>query len=228
MFTSRRLKTPKAILDRAVSFKPRRQVIILFSGGEPTLSPYYLEAVAYAKKIGFYRILAATNGIRFAEDLEFCKAAKAAGQHGVYLQFDGVSEEKNKHRGVGNLFDVKLRAIENLAAAGIKVTLVVTIVNNLNNDGIGQIVEFAAKNIDKVQTIAFQPVSFTGRDEDISDELRKKWRYTLAGMTHDLKRSTGRKHSTVARLVPALFLFGIHERDGHVAGRRCSLGLVVM
>ena len=141
----------------------------------------------YAKKIGFYRILAATNGIRFAEDIEFCKAAKAAGQHGVYLQFDGVSEEKNKHRGVGNLFDVKLRAIENLASVGIKVTLVVTIVNNLNNDGIGQIVEFAAKNIDKVQTIAFQPVSFTGRDEDISDELRTKWRYTLAGMTHDLK-----------------------------------------
>ncbi|MDQ1523706.1 MAG: 7,8-dihydro-6-hydroxymethylpterin dimethyltransferase, partial [Pyrinomonadaceae bacterium] len=101
----------KAILDRAVSFKPKRQVIILFSGGEPTLSPYYLEAVAYAKKIGFYRILAATNGIRFAEDIEFCRQAKEAGQHGVYLQFDGVSEEKNKHRGVGNLFDVKLRAI---------------------------------------------------------------------------------------------------------------------
>jgi 7,8-dihydro-6-hydroxymethylpterin dimethyltransferase len=176
----------KAILDRAVSFKPRRQVIILFSGGEPTLSPYYLDAVAYAKKIGFYRILAATNGIRFAEDIEFCKAAKAAGQHGVYLQFDGVGEEKNKHRGVGNLFDVKVRAIENLAKVGIKVTLVVTIVNSINNDAIGQIVEFAAKNIDKVQTIAFQPVSFTGRDEDISDELRKKWRYTLSGMTHDL------------------------------------------
>ncbi len=181
----------KAILDRAVSFKPKRQVIILFSGGEPTLSPYYLDAVAYAKKIGFYRILAATNGIRFAEDLEFCKQAKAAGQHGVYLQFDGVGEEKNKHRGVGNLFDVKVRAIENLAKVGIKVTLVVTIVNSINNDAIGQIVEFAAKNIDKVQTIAFQPVSFTGRDEDISDDLRTKWRYTLAGMTHDLKDQLG-------------------------------------
>jgi uncharacterized radical SAM superfamily Fe-S cluster-containing enzyme len=181
----------KAILDRAVSFKPKRQVIILFSGGEPTLSPYYLEAVAYAKKIGFYRILAATNGIRFAEDIEFCKAAKAAGQHGVYLQFDGVGEEKNKHRGVGNLFDVKVRAIENLAKVGIKVTLVVTIVNSINNDAIGQIVEFAAKNIDKVQTIAFQPVSFTGRDEDISDELRTKWRYTLAGMAHDLNDQLG-------------------------------------
>src|SRR5947209_8397917 len=102
--------------------------------GEPTLSPYFLDAVAYAKKVGFYRILAATNGIRYAEDIEFCKAAKAAGQHGVYLQFDGVSEEKNKHRGVGNLFDVKLRAIENLASVGIKVTLVTTIVNTINNE----------------------------------------------------------------------------------------------
>jgi uncharacterized radical SAM superfamily Fe-S cluster-containing enzyme len=178
----------KAILDRAVSFKPRRQIIILFSGGEPTLSPYFLDAVAYAKKVGFYRILAATNGIRYAEDIEFCKAAKEAGQHGVYLQFDGVSEEKNKHRGVGNLFDVKLRAIENLASVGIKVTLVTTIVNTINNDDIGRIVEFAAKNIDKVQTIAFQPVSFTGRDEDVPDAVREKQRYTLAGMAEDLDK----------------------------------------
>jgi uncharacterized radical SAM superfamily Fe-S cluster-containing enzyme len=177
----------KAILDRAVSFKPKRQIIILFSGGEPTLSPYFLDAVAYAKKVGFYRILAATNGIRYAEDIEFCKAAKAAGQHGVYLQFDGTNEADNQHRGVGNLFDVKLKAIENLAAVGIKVTLVTTIVNSWNNEGIGSIVKFAAENIDKVQTIAFQPVSFTGRDEDIADADRIKQRYTLAGMTHDLK-----------------------------------------
>jgi uncharacterized radical SAM superfamily Fe-S cluster-containing enzyme len=177
----------KAILDRAISFKPRRQIIILFSGGEPTLSPYFLDAVAYAKKVGFYRILAATNGIRYAEDIEFCRQAKEAGQHGVYLQFDGVSEEKNAHRGVGNLFDVKLRAIENLASVGIKVTLVTTIVNTINNDDIGRIVEFAAKNIDKVQTIAFQPVSFTGRDEDVPDVIREQQRYTLAGMAQDLE-----------------------------------------
>ncbi|MCA1631070.1 MAG: radical SAM protein [Acidobacteria bacterium] len=181
----------KAILDRAVSFKPKRQIIILFSGGEPTLSPYFLEAVAYAKKVGFYRILAATNGIRYAEDIEFCKQAKEAGQHGVYLQFDGVSEEKNKHRGVGNLFDVKLKAIENLASVGIKVTLVTTIVNTINNDGIGEIVSFAAQNIDKVQTIAFQPVSFTGRDEDVPDDVRIRQRYTLACMADDLESQLG-------------------------------------
>ena len=178
----------KAILDRAISFKPRRQIIILFSGGEPTLSPFFLEAVAYAKKIGFYRLMAATNGIRFAQSEEFTREAYEAGLHGAYLQFDGVTNEKNEHRGVGNLLDVKLRAIENMAKVGMKTTLVTTIVNGINNDGIGPIVEFAAKNIDKVQTIAFQPVSFTGRDEEIDDETRASQRYTLSQMTQELQR----------------------------------------
>jgi uncharacterized radical SAM superfamily Fe-S cluster-containing enzyme len=181
----------KAILDRAVSFKPRRQIIILFSGGEPTLSPFFLEAVAYAKKIGFYRILAATNGIRFAQSEEFTAQAKEAGLHGTYLQFDGTTNEKNQHRGVGNLFDVKLQAIENMAKVGMKTTLVTTIVNGINNDGIGPIVDFAARNIDKIQTIAFQPVSFTGRDEEVDDETRYAQRYTLAQMTEDLKGQLG-------------------------------------
>src|SRR5439155_17659226 len=168
----------KAILDRAISFKPKRQVIILFSGGEPTLSPFFLEAVAYAKQIGFYRVLAATNGIRFAQDPEFTRTAREAGLHGAYLQFDGTTNEMNQHRGVGNLFDCKLQAIENMAAVGMKTTLITTIVNGGNNDGVGPIVDFAVRNIDKIQTIAFQPVSFTGRDEDIDDEMRSARRYT--------------------------------------------------
>jgi 7,8-dihydro-6-hydroxymethylpterin dimethyltransferase len=180
------LKEIKAVLDQAISFKPRRQIIILFSGGEPTLSPYFLEAVAYAKSIGFYRILAATNGIRFAQSEEFTHQAFNAGLHGTYLQFDGVTNEINAHRGVANLFDVKMKAIENMAKAGMKTTLVTTVLNNVNKDAIGSIVEFAIKNTDKVQTVVFQPVSFTGRDESIDDESRRAQRYTLAQMVEDL------------------------------------------
>ncbi len=181
----------KAILDRAVSFKPRRQIIVLLSGGEPTLSPHFLDAVAYAKKIGFYRVLAATNGIRFAQSEEFTRRAHEAGLHGAYLQFDGTTNEKNQHRGVGNLFDVKLQAIENMAKVGMKTTLVTTIVNTINNDMVGPIVDFAVRNIDKIQTIAFQPVSFTGRDEEIDDEARYRQRYTLSMMAEDLKSGLG-------------------------------------
>jgi hypothetical protein len=32
----------------------------------------------------------------------------------AYLQFDGTGNAANAHRMVGNLFDVKLKAIENL------------------------------------------------------------------------------------------------------------------
>ena len=109
----------------------------------------------------------------------------------AYLQFDGVSEDANAHRKVGNLFDVKLRAIEALHAAGIDVCLVVTIVNTVNDDQVGPIVKFALQNCDKISFVSFQPVSFTGRDEDISDAERHAKRYTLSHLAEDIKRQTG-------------------------------------
>jgi len=179
------------ILDDAVTIKPRRQLSVQFSGGEPTLSPFFLEAVEYARKVGYFCVQCASNGIRFAQEPEFCKQAKAAGLRLCYLQFDGVTNEANSHRKVGNLFDVKLRAIENLAAAGIDVVLVVTVVNGVNQDQVGPIVQFAIDNADKVTVVSFQPVSFTGRDEEISDEQRYAQRYTLSHLAHDLHDQLG-------------------------------------
>jgi tetraether lipid synthase len=181
----------RQILDNSIDVKPRRQMSVQFSGGEPTLSPYFLEAVAYARKVGYQSVQAATNGIRFAQDLDFARRAKAAGLRLAYLQFDGVTNEANGHRGVGNLYDVKKRALENLKAAGIDVTLVVTIVNTVNNDQVGPIVRFAIDNIDKINAVSFQPVSFTGRDEDIDDETRRRQRYTLSHLAYDVKTQLG-------------------------------------
>jgi uncharacterized radical SAM superfamily Fe-S cluster-containing enzyme len=181
----------RQILDNSINVKPRRQMSVQFSGGEPTLSPYFIEAVAYSRKVGYQSVQCATNGIRFAQDRDFCKRAKAAGLRLAYLQFDGVTNEANNHRGVGNLFDVKKRALVNLKEAGIDVTLVVTIVNTVNNDQVGPIVQFAIDNVDKINAVSFQPVSFTGRDEDIDDETRRKQRYTLSHLAHDVKRQLG-------------------------------------
>ncbi len=179
------------ILDDALTIKPRRQLSVQFSGGEPTLSPFFMQAVRYARDIGYFCVQCASNGIRFAQEPEFCQEAKAAGLRLCYLQFDGVTNEANSHRKVGNLFDVKLRAIENLAAAGIDVVLVVTIINGVNDDQVGPIVQFAIDNADKVTVVSFQPISFTGRDEEISDELRHKQRYTLSHLAHDMHRQLG-------------------------------------
>src|SRR6516225_2808160 len=181
----------KIMLDNAITIKPRRQMSVQFSGGEPTLSPYFLDAVAYSRKVGYNSVQAATNGIEFAKSFEFAKQAAEAGLRYAYLQFDGIGNAANSHRLVGNLFDVKLQAIENLHKAGVEIVPVVTIVNNLNNEQVGRIIEFALDNPRKISFLSFQPVSFTGRDEEITDERRHAQRYTLSHLAHDVKSQTG-------------------------------------
>jgi uncharacterized radical SAM superfamily Fe-S cluster-containing enzyme len=178
------------LFERAKSFKPQREINVLFSGGEATLSPIFLDAVRHAKSVGFHRLHVATNGIRFAEEQDFAIRAKAAGLHGVYLQFDGVTEEKNAHRGIGNCMDVKRHALDNIAAAGMKTTLQVTVVNGWNNDGVGDIVRFVADHIEKIHGVIFQPVMFSGRDEDISADERYARRYPVSQIAYDLQAQT--------------------------------------
>ena len=180
----------KAIFERAQAFKPRREFNVLFSGGEPTLSPIFLESVRHARSCGFKRLHVASNGIRFAQSEDFARAAKDAGLHGVYLQFDGVTDQANRHRGVGNLLDVKLQAIENIAKAGMKTTLQSTVINGRTSASVGSIVEFAIQNIDKISHVIFQPIMFSGRDERVEDEIRYQRRYTLSQLAADLKQQT--------------------------------------
>jgi uncharacterized radical SAM superfamily Fe-S cluster-containing enzyme len=92
---------------------------------------------------------------------------------------------------VGNLFDVKLQAINNLHEAGVDIVPVTTIINGINNEQVGRIIKFALDNPKTISFLSFQPVSFTGRDEDISEERRLAQRYTLSHMAHDIKTQMG-------------------------------------
>jgi uncharacterized radical SAM superfamily Fe-S cluster-containing enzyme len=181
----------KMVLDNAISIKPRRQMSVQFSGGEPTMSPYFLDAVQYSRKVGYNSVQAATNGIEFAKSADYAKKAADAGLRYAYLQFDGIGNAANSHRRVGNLFDVKLQAIENLYSAGVDIVPVITIVNGVNNEQVGRVIEFALDNPKKINFLSFQPVSFTGRDEEVTDERRHAQRYTLSHLAHDVKNQTG-------------------------------------
>src|SRR5262249_56126291 len=98
----------RRVLEKAISIKPKRQMSVQFSGGEPTISPWFLDAVRYSRKVGYNSVQAATNGIEFAKSPEFAKAAAEAGLRYAYLQFDGIGNAATSHRRVGRLFDVKL------------------------------------------------------------------------------------------------------------------------
>lgn len=205
----------KSLLDQAASVEPKREFNILFSGGEPTLSKHFLPAISYARSIGLNRLHVATNGIRFAEDLAFAQAVHRAGLHGVFLQIDGMTEEKNAHRGIGNYLDIKLKAIDNISAAGMRVTLQVTVINTVNNDAVGSIVQFAAENSEKIFGVLFQPIIFAGRDEKIDDDSRYRERYTLS---QPRKRSESAVHGamgTASRLVAHGLLQHVLHLCGH-------------
>jgi uncharacterized radical SAM superfamily Fe-S cluster-containing enzyme len=178
------LQDIQSILDRASAVQDRREVNFLFSGGEPTLSPHFLEALTYAQQLEFRRLYVATNGIRFAQEPDFAAKAKRAGLHGVFLQIDGTTDEANAHRGIRNFMDVKMVALEHVRGAGLQITLQTAIVNGLNADQVGPLVQFAVEH--DLFGVIFQPIMFAGRDRSISPEVRHKRRYTLSHLAHDL------------------------------------------
>ena len=132
----------KKILDDAITVKPRRQMTVQFSGGEPTLSPHFLEADRLRAR---GRLL-----LRAVRDQRHPLRAGARLRQGAprrracawpTCSSTASATRPTAHRKIGNLFDVKLRAIENLQPAGIDVILVVTVVNGVNNDQVGPIVQ---------------------------------------------------------------------------------------
>src|SRR5277367_4531278 len=66
-----------------------------------------------------------------------------------------------------------------------------SIINGVNNEQVGAVIQFALDNPKKISFLSFQPVSFTGRDEAVTDERRNAQRYTLSHLAHDVKNQIG-------------------------------------
>lgn len=162
----------KAMLETLNSNEPVPTPAIQYSGGEPTIRKDIVELVKLAKEIGFTHIQIATNGLKLAKDPVLAKNLKEAGLNTVYLQFDGITEEPYiKIRGK-NILPIKLEAIENCRKAKLGIVLVPTLVRGINHHQIGDIIKFAARNIDVIRAVNFQPVSFAGRisSDDIENQ----------------------------------------------------------
>ena len=144
--------------------KPVPCPAIQFAGGEPTMREDIVRIVRMAADFKFTQIQMATNGIKLAKSQKLCRELAEAGLHTVYLQFDGVSPEPYIINRGFNALPLKLKAIENCRAAGLtSVCLVPTLAKGVNDNQVGDVIRFAANNIDTVKGINFQPISFAGR-----------------------------------------------------------------
>jgi uncharacterized radical SAM superfamily Fe-S cluster-containing enzyme len=150
----------QTILDRSGSCP------IQLSGGEPTLRNDLPQIIALARKIGFDHIQINTNGVRLALDPVFAHALKDAGATDFFLQFDALTDETYLRMRGAALLPLKMKAIERCAELKIGVILVPTLVRNLNESQIGDIIRFAKKWMPTVRGVHFQPMTYLGRYPD--------------------------------------------------------------
>ena len=178
----------KAMLANLRANRPVPAPAVQLSGGEPTLRDDLPDIVRAAKELGFHHVEVNTNGIRIAEEPRFAKRLLEAGLSTLYLQFDGVTPEPYKITRGKDIFEQKLKALENCRRVGINsVVLVVTLVKGVNDHQLGDIIRFAIKNIDIVRCVNVQPVSFAGR---ISQKKLKKWRITIPDFVKAVEQQT--------------------------------------
>ena len=162
---------------------------IQLSGGEPAMREDIFDILRMGKEMHFSHIQVNTNGIRLAEEADYAYRLKAAGADLIYLQFDSLRDEVYKITRGREIADIKFRAIENCAAAGIGVMLVPVMIKGVNDGEIGALVEFAKAHMPTVKGIHFQPVSYFGRYPD--REGRQVWGHmNLADVMRELERQT--------------------------------------
>lgn len=162
-----------------------REFNIQLSGGEPTVRDDLPEIIRMARDKGFSYVQINSNGRRLAEEEGYAKILREAGASVIFMQFDGTRDDiYEKLRGEA-LFAKKLQAIRNCEKAGLAVTLVPTIVRGVNDDNIGEMMDFLIANVNVVKGIHFQPASFFGRYPS-GDEL--EGRITMFGLLRELER----------------------------------------
>jgi uncharacterized radical SAM superfamily Fe-S cluster-containing enzyme len=136
--------------------------VVQFSGGEPTIHPQIVDFVRAAKERGIPFVMVNTNGKRLAKDKKLV-ADLAELKASFYFQFDGFSSETYRIiRGEPDILEEKLRALDNIAEAGLNATLVPAIERGVNDHEIGDIIRFAVKH-PAVRGINFQPAFHAGR-----------------------------------------------------------------
>jgi uncharacterized radical SAM superfamily Fe-S cluster-containing enzyme len=140
--------------------------VVMFSGGEPTIHRQILEFVDAAQSRPIKAVNLNTNGVRLASDRRFVEALGERNRPGrainIYLQFDGFDERTHREIRGRDLREVKQRALDNCAEAGLTVTLVAAVERGLNEHELGAIIEHGLAHA-AVRSVSFQPVTHSGR-----------------------------------------------------------------
>jgi uncharacterized radical SAM superfamily Fe-S cluster-containing enzyme len=135
--------------------------LINITGGEPTLHPQLLELLDVCRRPEIGRITMNSNGIRLADDIELCRQLADRGVY-VILSFNTFDADVSRRLHGADLTDMKRRAIDNLAAAGVRMTLLNVMLRGVNEDAVGGIFDLM-RQYDNILSLTVQTMTYTGQ-----------------------------------------------------------------
>lgn len=139
--------------------------LVQLSGGEPTLHPQLMDILRRLKASPIRHLMLNTNGIRIARDMQFVEElATLKPGFEIYLQFDSLKAAALQNIRGQDMRRIRQQALENLERHNISTTLVCVIRQGVNDDEIGEIIQFA-RQWRCVRGVTFQPVQDAGRNE---------------------------------------------------------------
>src|SRR4051812_31263546 len=165
--THRSLEQIEFMMDCVVRNEAEPDVVQI-SGGEPTIHPQFWDILDAAKRRPIKHLMVNTNGVRIAQDAEFAERLKDyLPGFELYLQFDSLREQPLRDLRGADLRDIRSKALDRLNEHNISTTLVVTLKKGLNDEEIGEILDFALKQ-KCARGVTFQPIQHAGRSENFN------------------------------------------------------------
>ncbi len=165
------------------SERPVPGLAVQLTGGEPTLRDDLVDIIKMIKEEGVRHIQLNTHGITFLKRPELMRQVREAGVNTMYLSFDGVTPRTNvkNHWEMPYILDIARKS------GMTSIVLVPTVINGFNTQELGDIIRFAALNIDVIRGVNFQPISLTGR---VPRSERERLRITIPDVIRLIEEQT--------------------------------------
>lgn len=135
--------------------------LINITGGEPTLHPEILGILECCRRPEIGRVTMNSNGLKLAEDQELCQQLAELGIY-VILSFNTFDREDAVRIYGRDVVAAKLKAIDNLARVGVRMTLLNVMIRDMNEDAVGGILDLMLQN-DHVLSLTVQTMTYTGQ-----------------------------------------------------------------
>lgn len=135
--------------------------LVNLTGGEPTMHPRILDLLDECRRPEIGRMTMNSNGLRLAQDPALCLELARLGAF-VVLSLHTLRRETSLRLHGRDVVKAKLRALENLQAAGVGTTILLVLARGINEDETGEVLRLAKSHV-AVRSITIQTLTFTGQ-----------------------------------------------------------------